>query len=114
MTPEEMELARSLLASVQNTTVQGWDILVRGTVISNAINLVTITLTLFLSFGVAWHGYRHDDSIDAGTNAFLTFVLVGFLCLIALYVLAGDALVGVFAPEYSLLNNLINRAGCGQ
>lgn len=37
MTPQELELARSLLASVQNTTVQGWDILVRGTVISNAI-----------------------------------------------------------------------------
>ena len=115
MTPQELELARSLLASVQNTTVQGWDILVRGTVISNAINIATLSLSLLISLVVSYLGYRFDKGCERGTNAFCAFFVVGFVCLIVLYLLLGSALVGVFAPEYTLLNKIINTAtgsGC--
>ena len=115
MTPQELELARSLLATVQNTTVQGWDILVRGTVISNAINIATLTLSLLISVVVSYLGYRTDKGCERGTNAFCVFFLVGFICLIVLYLILGGALVGVFAPEYTILNRIINTAtgsGC--
>lgn len=114
MTPEELELARALLASVQNTTVQGWDILVRGTAISNAINLVTIAVSILISFVASYISYRNDLSHDAGLNAIVAFVAIGFICLVVLYRFVGNSLLGVFAPEYTILNNIINNAGGGQ
>ena len=113
MTPQELELARSLLASVQNTTVQGWDILVRGTVISNAIDIATLTLSLLISVAVSYLNFRRDKGNERGVNALRVFALIGFVCLVVLVLGMGGALVGVFAPEYTLLNRIIDTATSG-
>ncbi len=116
MTPEELELARSLLASVQNTTVQGWDILVRGMVISRAIDLVIGLISIILPGYVGFLMWKEQIKQDCNDKVALVLA-VGIGTMVAMVLLAimlelavGLPALGLLCPEYSVLEKLIG--GC--
>jgi len=110
LTPEEVDMARSMLSSIQNTTVQGFDIFVRGTSISHAIYLFDSMICLLMSFcasQIIWNMYKDDRKDERVIKTIGIFLAV--LSFSGLFFwIVGDYLVGMFAPEYIVINKIIN------
>lgn len=110
MTPEELELARSLLATVQNTTVQGWDILVNGTIIESMLDLVGVAL--FILIGLAGSKYitKHippefDQELGRlWQGPAIAFFLIVLCVCINVFL---SSIMGVCIPQYTILEKIL-------
>ena len=121
ITPNDIMLAKEILASVQNGTnslVSGisqtggkaFDIMIQGTIAEGVANIVSLLLVMALMyFSVKKvHSWLNDSSdcydVDGATLG-VSVILLMFYIVVALII--RDALVFIIAPEYTVLSKFI-------
>ena len=105
MTPNELELARSLI----NVSGQGYDVLVSGTVLSGIIDGLTILSSVLVGLIAAKIAWDRVDS-DRATAAAGTFIVVWLIALI-IVALLGSAIMSIIAPDYTAVTKILSTFG---
>ncbi len=116
MSPEETELVRGILTSLQTTSVHGFDILVQGTTIEGIINVVVILSSIIVAI-VAWKitydraqkAEKNIDSLPPVVESAIWCLILG--CLAAfIFTIIGDSVMSIVVPEYVVINTIVEKA----
>ena len=112
----EIELAQQMMNSVHNVSSQGYEIAVRGTVISGLSDLVMVLLgiivtIIFIKQYLKWIP-NQDDLSESGAFCWgVVFSLAVFLVsAIGFNVIFHGILMSVFAPEYVVITKVLESA----
>ena len=118
MNPQELELASKIMGELRNTTGYGYETLVKGTVIGGMLDASVIILSVIAALIAAYIAYRHSLKKDnearygdmppfwCGVTCFMVF---GFVALV-IFALLSIAMMAVLAPEYTVINKIIEKA----
>lgn len=117
MNPQELELASKIMSELRNTTGYGYDVLVKGTAISGLLDVSVVVLSVMAATIAAYIAYRHQsekeerkyDDVPPFWCGVICFVMFGIGSL-AVFALLASALMAVFAPEYTVINRIIEKA----
>ncbi|MFA7164647.1 MAG: hypothetical protein WC124_02210 [Desulfoplanes sp.] len=120
MNQQEIELASKIMAELRNTTGYGYDTLVHGTVISGMIDVVVVGCAVIAAGIATRFVYKviqeenktckyESDKFPPLWAAIIAFVVCGLVALIV-FELCGNAIISIFAPEYTVINKIIERA----
>lgn len=120
MNPQELELARKIMSDLRNTTGYGYETLVRGTVISGLLDVAVIGCTVLSAIVAARFVYNktvegnkvtryESDRFPPWGAAIIAFVVCGLVALVV-FVLMESAVMSIFAPEYTVINKIIEKA----
>lgn len=116
MNTDEMELAKSALGLLQNTTGHGYEILVRGTAIDNAITLIATMVGVAIVIFTIIYTYRRFKIGEQSDEAFVAWLLSMIVFAFALYVLMDtikSCIIGISMPEYTAINNIVKAMAVG-
>lgn len=117
MNPQELELASKIMSELRNTTGYGYETLVKGTVIGGLLDVSATTLSIIVASAAAYIAYRlqsnredrHYDDIPPFWCAVICFIIGGIAALM-IFSIISSALLAVFAPEYTVINGIIEKA----
>jgi hypothetical protein len=109
MTPDEMELAKSILSGLKNATGYGYDVLISGTVLKNELDLIATAVWLIASvifIKITYKRWKIGENDDAlpGYIGFLFIVLVIMAFLISII---EGLIFGMIAPQYVAMDRII-------
>lgn len=117
MNTDEIELARSAMGLLQNTTNHGYEILVAGTVIANAITLIaTVVGVAIVIFTIIYTYRRFKISEQDDGDVVAAWIISMLVFTFALYVLMDaikSCVIGISMPEYTAINNIVKMVGGG-
>ena len=105
----EVQLAQTVLQEIKNAAGSGFNYMVQGTIVSNELNLIGLAVTIFATIIVSAYVYSKEPNEKEGAAmgfGFLTFLVIGFLCVLVI-----SCIQGIICPEYVLINSVLNR-GC--
>jgi len=117
MTPEELQIAQSILTSIQNTTSYSYETLVEGTAINATLDTIAIIFSLIASLGLAYIARketfknRAENKYDAsdlpGPIAMPCIVFaVAFILILIITSLITSTMMGFIVPEYVVMNRI--------
>lgn len=118
MNPQELELASKIMGELRNTTGYGYEALVRGTAIGGMLDVSVILLSIASASIAAYIAYDHSMKKDNAPRygdippfwcGVVCFVVFGIGSLIV-FGLLSSAMLAVFAPEYTVINKIIEKA----
>jgi hypothetical protein len=116
MNQDELELARSAMETLQCMAGNGYEILVRGTVIENVLSIAVIAIWMITVVCVIKYTYKKFNIEEKDSDAFagwiVTMVVFGFLFGI-LIELTRECVIGIFMPDYVVINKVITAAVAG-
>lgn len=96
MTPEELELARSVAG-------QGWDVLVSGTRLESALDFIALLISLMSAAIVWWEADRRQlDLLEKALTSGVVWLVALFACALLF-----DVLLGVSWPEYCAIRDAL-------
>jgi hypothetical protein len=109
-------LVRGILTSLQTTSVHGFDILVRGTIIEGIINVVVILSSIIVAI-IAWKiaydrtqkAKKSIDSLPPIVESVIWCLIFGFLAAFVFSII-GDSVMSIIVPEYVVINNIVEKA----
>lgn len=116
MNQDELELARSAMETLQCMAGNGYEILVRGTVIDNILALIAtiiwiaivpyVIVRTYKKFNI---GEKEDDQVVAWV---ITMGVFAFLVFAMIY-MTKTYIMGISMPEYVVINKVITAAVAG-
>ena len=113
MNPQELELASKIMGELRNTTGYGYETLVKGTVLSNGLDIIGVVLwCVSMAVIIGWTRRRWKLGEASGDELFgylIFLAAVGTTIAIVYSVLFG-AMLGMVAPEYTVINKIIEKA----
>jgi hypothetical protein len=110
MTPDEMELAKSILSGLKNATGYGYDVLISGTVLKNELDLIATGIWIAVSCAVIWHVNKRIDlsKRDAGDKMMFWCGVACCLIVIAFLIsIIEGSIFGMIAPQYVAMDRII-------
>ena len=119
LSPEELNVLHGMMSAAGNVTSYGYDVAVRGTVISGISDLICSGIALivavaFLYRFVNW--VRTSEGVDGEDKAVayvmgvvLAFVIFGVVAIMVDCTI-GSALMKIYAPEYIVINKIMEAA----
>jgi hypothetical protein len=110
MTPDEMELAKSILSGLKNATGYGYDVLIYGTMLKNAINLIAIFTWVAVTGYICKYTYKSWDVSVKDDDAFGGYVCIMALIAFGLAVILAcvdGALFGILDPQYMVVDKVV-------
>lgn len=116
MNTDEIELAKSVTGLLQNTTGHGYEILIGGTVIDNALTLIATIVWVSVVIFVIVYTYRKYDIDEQDEDTFATWcgVIVIFAILLCLLIdVVKSCVIGISMPEYTAINNIVKMIIAG-
>ena len=116
MNQDELELARSTMETLQSMAGNGYEILVRGTVIENVLTMVVIAIWMITTVCVIKYTYKKLNVKEKDGDTFIgwiyAMVMFGVLSGI-LIALTRECVIGIFMPDYVVINKVITAAVTG-
>lgn len=109
MTPDEMQLAQSLLEGLKNATGYGYDVLISGTVLKNEFDLLAtfvwlVASVLFIKFTYKrWNIGKNDDALPV----YIGFLLIVLVVAAFLISIIEGSIFGIVAPQYVAMDRII-------
>jgi len=118
MTPDELQIAQSILTSIQNTTSYSYTTLVEGTTINATLDTIAIIFSLIVSLGLAYIARKetfkniaenkYDSSYLPGPIAMPCIVFaIAFILILIITSLITSTMMGFIAPEYVVMNRML-------
>lgn len=113
MNQEEMRLAVQILAELRNATGKGYDILVQGTVLSNYLDIFGVFLWIVSMIAISMYLYKKMEIKDRDGDTLLGFIVL--VCVIGVVLVFAynailNGVLGIVAPEYTVLHSLVGSA----
>lgn len=113
LSPDELTLLHGMSQAATNVTTYGYEIAVKGTVITGIANLISIIITIIATYVIGcrfinWanNEYKiHDDGF-----VYVIAVLGIVVCLLIFGLISSciqDSIISIFAPEYVVIKQIL-------
>lgn len=116
MNTDEIELAKSVIEGLQNTTGHGYEILVGGMVIDNILTLIATIMWVSIVIFAIIYTYRRfniGEQDDHATTTWCILIIIFATALLVLMDVIKSCVIGIYIPEYTAINHIMKMIIAG-
>lgn len=108
----ESMILSDIISQIKQSAEYTYDVLVRGTIVSNTIDFVSLIIWLVVILYVISEAKKRvtNKEMEVDDENILVFILiVGIIAMVAFFVITtlGNMVMGIVVPEYVVINNII-------